>query len=601
MRTLRTLCNGVVCAAIWPAYLLLAAYAVRQGPWPLGIAEPLSSVLVMLALAALVENIVRWVLARSGWAEEVLGMPGPVTKQLRRASLGIVCALVLFVGPVWLITTNQITNAGHPVQAPATTRLLILAFGLTILAIACRLLRPHSPLLSWLAESPSVACAPLARHRRACGAAMILGIAAMIALDAWGYSYSAHRLATGAAGSLALAALAWACYRVVLQVIDEHAWRWVKCNLALASPGDDTDPAMPDDLVCRLQRLTAYLAFGVWVLGAAKCWDVDLDFLRTVGATQLWPMTSGKLPEGAEIVSLGDVAEATLLIGLTLSAWRHLATFFAVVIFPRMPDDPGVRFAALTLSRYFVLGFGLICGLSTIHLGLDKIGMVLAALGVGLGFGLQEVVSNFVCGVILLLERPIRVGDIVTVSGMNGKVDRIHIRATTIVNGDNQSIIVPNRAFITGDLINWTLRDKVVRLTIKLTVAYGNDPDLVAETLLSIARDDPDVLRNPAPSALVEEMTSDGLAFVLHAHVPDPSLSGRVKHRLVRGIQRRFEAEHVELPMPTQKLLVDPADMASFRVDPGSSTPPAPLSIHMGNVPRAVPAPVEDCNRGVDE
>src|SRR5207253_9345187 len=133
-------------------------------------------------------------------------------------------------------------------------------------------------------------------------------------------------------------------------------------------------------------------------------------------------------------------------------AWRHMSTFFAVAIFPRMRDDPGLRFAAVTLCRYAVLAVGLLAGLSSIHLGPDKIGMILAALGVGLGFGLQEIVSNFVCGIILLIERPIRVGDSVTVSSMTGRVDRINIRATTIINGKNQSIIVPHRPSITGDL-----------------------------------------------------------------------------------------------------------------------------------------------------
>ena len=129
------------------------------------------------------------------------------------------------------------------------------------------------------------------------------------------------------------------------------------------------------------------------------------------------------------------------------------------------------------------------------HLDLAKIGVVLAALGVGLGFGLQEIVSNFVCGIILLLERPIRIGDVVTVAGTTGKVDRINIRATTIVNGDNQSMIVPNREFITGNLVNWTLKDKILRVAIKLSVAYGTDPDRVVNLLLSIARQDP---RRPA-------------------------------------------------------------------------------------------------------
>src|SRR6185369_6922156 len=162
---------------------------------------------------------------------------------------------------------------------------------------------------------------------------------------------------------------------------------------------------------------------------------------------------------------------ATILL-LSMGAWRYMHTFFALVVFPRMTDDLGVQYAVVTLCRYVVLAIGLMAALSSIHLGLSQIGVVLAALGVGLGFGLQEIVSNFVCGIILLLERPIRVGDIVTVSGMTGKVERINIRATTITNGDNQSIIVPNRAFITGDLVNWTLKDKIVRVSIRVKAAH---------------------------------------------------------------------------------------------------------------------------------
>ena len=235
-------------------------------------------------------------------------------------------------------------------------------------------------------------------------------------------------------------------------------------------------------------------------------------------------------------------------------AWRYMSTLFAVTIFPRMPDDPGVRFAVVTLCRYAVLGLTTLAALSAVHLDLAKIGVVLAALGVGLGFGLQEIVSNFVCGIILLLERPIRIGDVVTVAGTTGKVDRINIRATTIVNGDNQSMIVPNREFITGNLVNWTLKDKILRVAIKLSVAYGTDPDRVVELLLSIARQDPDVLLNPAPSAALEGFGDSALLFGLYTFVPDPGLAGGVRHRLCTEVQRRFVADGIVIPFPTHEL-----------------------------------------------
>ena len=124
---------------------------------------------------------------------------------------------------------------------------------------------------------------------------------------------------------------------------------------------------------------------------------------------------------------------------------------------------------------------------------------------------------------------------------MSGSVERINIRATTITNADNQSMIVPNRAFVTGHLVNWTLKDKVLRLSVELKVAPGADPDRVSDLLLSIARDDADVLRNPVPSAFMEEFGETSHRFLLHVHVPDPSLSGRVRHRLFAQIQQRFK------------------------------------------------------------
>ena len=167
---------------------------------------------------------------------------------------------------------------------------------------------------------------------------------------------------------------------------------------------------------------------------------------------------------------------------------------------------------------------------------------------------MQEIVSNFVSGIILLLERPIRVGDLVTVSDMTGKVDRINIRATTIINGDNQSMIIPNRQFITGNLINWTHKDRIVRVVINVKVSHGTEAEKVTDLLLSIAHADPDVLNNPVPSAFLDAIGDSALHFTLNVFVPDPSLMGRVKHRLFGEIQNRFETAGIVIPLPTREL-----------------------------------------------
>ena len=328
------------------------------------------------------------------------------------------------------------------------------------------------------------------------------------------------------------------------------------------------------------------------LLATAWIWDLDLALVRFLLGQPLWS-TDGQ----AAAVTFGNLAEAAIFVLLGALAWRYMSTLFAVTIFPRMPDDPGVRFAVVTLCRYAVLGLTTLAALSAVHLDLAKIGVVLAALGVGLGFGLQEIVSNFVCGIILLLERPIRIGDVVTVAGTTGKVDRINIRATTIVNGDNQSMIVPNREFITGNLVNWTLKDKILRVAIKLSVAYGTDPDRVVNLLLSIARQDPDVLLNPAPSAALEGFGDSALLFGLYTFVPDPGLAGGVRHRLCTEVQRRFVADGIVIPFPTQELHLNrvPADLTRallssrdddalsapqpHRFDPAGRIPPPPHSM----------------------
>jgi potassium efflux system protein len=152
------------------------------------------------------------------------------------------------------------------------------------------------------------------------------------------------------------------------------------------------------------------------------------------------------------------------------------------------------------------------------------------------------------------------------VAGTSGRVDRINIRATTIVNGDNQSMIVPNREFITGNLVNWTYRDRILRIPIRLAVEFGTDPERVVNLLVSIARRDQDVLAEPAPAAALEAFGDSALLFTLSVFVPDPSLAGGVRHRLCSEIQRRFAQEGIVIPLPTRSVHVNRVSEEPARV-----------------------------------
>ncbi len=626
---------GTATAAIWPSYLLLLAYMARQAPWPRSVAILVSSALVGVSLAVLVHGLLRWLTRPSGWAERYLEVPAPVARQLGRAGRFVVVAAAVMILPVYLLDNDLFAPDGRTVHAPTFSRFLILAFELLVWGTWVRLLRGRSALWSWfaiesedapvggLADAPAADSATdegqatsrvyaglvwISRRRRVAAALVLAAIAMVIVLDVRGYSFSARRLGVGISQTGAVIALGIAAYRVLVRTINEHVERWARPRrrswaLALTSAvamrarsraaglthetasgsADPTDPAnlavQPADLAIGLSRLGAYAIAAIGLLVVAWLWELDLAFVRFLLNQPLWFF------DDQSPVTIGDLTESAAFILAGALAWRYMSTFFALTLFHRMPDDPGVRFAVVTLCRYAVLALTTIAALGAVRVDMAKISVVLAALGVGLGFGLQEIISNFVSGIILLLERPIRIGDVVTVAGTTGRVDRIHIRATTIVNADNQSMIVPNREFITGNLVNWTHKDKILRIPIKFGVAYGTEPDKVVDLLLSVARRDPDVLFSPAPGAALEGFGESALLFALYAFVPDPGLVGPVRHRLCAEIQRRFAEKGIVIPLPTRELHVSrmPHDLARdleptppLRYDPASRIPPEP-------------------------
>ncbi len=660
MRAVRILGLKLARAVLWPTYLVLLAYASRVAPWPRSLGILVSAILTAVAMALLAHDLLRWSVWPPTWAEHGLDLPRPVARQLDRAGRFLVIAALALLLPVYLFDHELIAPEGRPVTAPALGRLLVIGFELLVWGTCVQLLRRNSPLLEWLAlplrsaathESPVSlpAARPasasgatfktaashmhaglrwLARRRRTVAYLALAAIASIIILDVRGYSFTARRLAGGGSQTILLFATLVAAYRAIGRAIDRNAWRWTRPSrswamaltsamalrasarsrgivgnsmaMAHSTTGSshlEDDRAPLEDLAAGLRRLCAYAVIGLSALLTAWIWDLDMALVRFLLAQPLGS-SDGQTP-----ITVGNVTEAALVVLVGAFAWRYMSTLFAVTIFPRMPDDPGVRFAVVTLCRYAVLGLATLGALSAIHLDLAKIGVVLAALGVGLGFGLQEIVSNFVCGIILLLERPIRIGDIVTVAGNTGKVDRINIRATTIVNGDNQSMIVPNREFITGNLVNWTLKDKILRVPIKIGVAYGTDPDRVVGLLLAIARADSDVMLDPAPSASLEGFGESALLFGLSTFVPDPDLAGGVRHRLCTEIQRRFVAEDIVIPFPTHELHLNrvPTDLTralettrddtlpekARRYDSPTRTPPPP------HAPAALAAPAE--------
>ena len=238
--------------------------------------------------------------------------------------------------------------------------------------------------------------------------------------------------------------------------------------------------------------------------------------------------------------------------------------------------DEGQRYAFAHIMGYVVYLTGLLVGLQLVGLDLSSLVLLGSAIGIGLGFGLQNIANNFVSGIILLTERPIRVGDRVEVGGTNGDVVRIGSRSTWVRTNDNVVIIIPNSEFINNRVTNWTANDRQVRFSVPLGVSYGSDPERVREVLLEVAGNHPDVLKDPEPEILFAGFGDSSLDFELRvwtiARVKTPL---PLSSELYFSIFRALKENGIEIPFPQRDLHIKTVS-PSLRAAPDGEGKPAP-------------------------
>nr|WP_239649905.1 mechanosensitive ion channel domain-containing protein [Methylocucumis oryzae] len=195
----------------------------------------------------------------------------------------------------------------------------------------------------------------------------------------------------------------------------------------------------------------------------------------------------------------------------------------------------------------------------------DEVQWLVAALSVGLGFGLQEIFANLVSGIILLFERPIRIGDTVTINNVTGKVSLIQMRATTIIDWDQKEHIVPNKTFITTQLVNWTLSDAITRVVIPVSISSNSDIELAHHVMLDTVKNTPMVLTEPEPSVVLTGFGDNGLNFTIYVHVNELGHRQQVTHQIHVRLLEALKHNHIEIPYPKREVHIrmnaDPADL----------------------------------------
>jgi potassium efflux system protein len=396
----------------------------------------------------------------------------------------------------------------------------------------------------------------------------ILVVAAPLALAVLmglGYGYSAVQLAHSLQQSLWVLmtslvihglAVRWLLIsrrRIALDQLRQRAAERAQAEAGSAVPGV---PPVHDDTVLdvstinqQTRRLIDAALFVGLLAGLLWIWAPVLPALEFLDRVTLWQQRAADgSVTGA--VTLANLLVAIPIVVLTFVVVHNAPGLLEAAVLRHLPIDNAGRYAITTLVSYLLAGLGLVLAAATLGLSWSSVQWLVAGLSVGLGFGLQEIVANFICGIILLFEQPIRPGDIVTLDGVTGIVSRIRIRATTVTTYERQEYIVPNKDLITGRVTNWTLSDNVNRAEVRVGVAYGTDTRKACEMLREICREHPEVLDDPAPLITFQEFGDSALLLVLRMYL------GSLDHRLDTindvhtMIHERFNAAAIEIAFP---------------------------------------------------
>ena len=306
-----------------------------------------------------------------------------------------------------------------------------------------------------------------------------------------------------------------------------------------------------DTLSAQSLRLVRSILMLIALLSVIILWSEIHSAFGFLENISLWDVTSTvQGVESLEPITLGAVLIAILVFIITLQLVRNLPALLELAVLQHISLTPGTGYAITTITKYLLMLIGGLVGFSMIGIEWAKLQWLVAALGVGLGFGLQEIFANFISGLIILFEKPIRIGDTVTIRDLTGSITKINTRATTISDWDRKEIIVPNKAFITEQFINWSLSDSVTRVVLTVPAPTDADTEEVTQILVTAAERCSLVLDNPAPEAFLVDLQQGIQLFELRIYAAEMGHRMPLRHELHQLILSGFREHGIEMPFP---------------------------------------------------
>ena len=309
----------------------------------------------------------------------------------------------------------------------------------------------------------------------------------------------------------------------------------------------------------RIRGVLSWIAIVGWILYTLRALS-----LRTAIVENIRAALNAKLEVGSLAISLGNVLAFLITVWAAFLLSRFLRFMLEEDIYPRVRLARGVPYAISTMVNYVVLLVGFLFAVAAMGIDMTKFTILVGAFGVGLGFGLQNIVNNFVSGLILLFERPVNVGDIVQVGQREGRLRRVGMRASVIRTLEGSEVIVPNGQLVSEEVLNWTLSDQQRRLEINVGVAYGTDPEVAIELLTAVASKHPDIMEEPSPETLFVEFGDSALKFQVRAWTNRFERWIQIKSELTIGVNAALRDAGIAIPFPQRELHIQTANAGTF-------------------------------------
>jgi potassium efflux system protein len=512
--------------------------------------------LLYSSLVLFVLLFARAALIDGGLADVQLGMPGPARNALTRELewlIPVLPSLWFFVRAFFAAGGMFYEDLRLQILNNTIGRVFYIAALVSVLVACWRLLRPQGPVMAGIGGRAGGTGRSRARHRSRF--LVSLTIVALVLLAIAGFFLTSLALAQNLGRTLLLTA--------VLALCSTLFSRWRQEQRAAISAGGGAMGRDSEAAHLQVRQLTNFVLTVAWIVGALFIWARALPALTLLREVQILPVvkivepgesdssvtmpqqaqqaeeksappptapasvtkiltpasakpeSSPKEPGASSPLFLSDILKAIVFAVLAFIFVKDLPGLMEFLVFRRFALDAGAKYAINTIARYSVTFLGLIAVSKILGISWSQVQWLVAALTFGVGFGLQEIFANLASGLILLLDRSIRVGDAVSIGELSGRVSRIQMRATTVLLWDRSEMIVPNKEFITSKLINWTLSIPESRVDVKVGVAYDSDIELVRRVLMEIARANPNVLKAPPPEVLLTQFADSAILFEL--------------------------------------------------------------------------------------